>query len=490
MKTPLILCLLFICSYPNLCGQSYALVRSGEQRFYDTGLGHVSLEVAESSFDGDSLFTLATHWVHQDGDLSGCAYPDTSSWLGVQVRQAVNGTRILYTMTGAAITLYPSVDLDVSWVAYFSPDASWYLEASLVGFDQFEVLGNVEWVSTIQFQAYNDADGTPIDHWMNDEVVSIAQNSGLLEAPALANFPSPPPFSLPTHFSLSGMEGVAGVQNISWFEVFDFEPGDEIHYEALDVFMGEGSIHHVLLTYLARQDYLPDSIVYEVEVERWSYEGSNLWTANLTYDSTTVETHTIRANPGFDRLPYTPFINEGELGVSGHFLLLGDYHGFPAKFRPTGGDRFEFFSDLPEPCFFEMVDWACWGGGNSYYAKGLGAYSYCDNGAGQNNVSLKYFNKAGVEWGNPLSTEEFDRSTRTALRVFPNPARDRFRLEVSETHYPLTLRMYSPDGRLITRQVLHQPAMEADIPAGFRGMLILSATTTTGGQMHGKVVAE
>lgn len=480
---------LIVCACSSVHAQNYALIRSDEQRHYQAWEGHVGLEVSASIFDGDSLFTLATHWVHQDGDMAGCAYPDTASWLGTHVRIAADGTATLYALGGAELTLLPQAGLDDPWVAYMAPQGEWYLQGSVINYNQGEVLGTLEWVKVIGFQAFDDQDNV-VEHWMNNAYVAVAENSGLVEAPSLVNFPMPPPYSLPTQFALSGIEDQAGVQNLTWFEVFDFAPGDVIHYEELDVFMGEGSIRHVLLTYLTRQDYLPDSIVYEVEVERWSYEGSSLWTANLAYDSTTVETHTIRANPGFDRLPYTPLINEGELGISGHFLLLGDYHGFPAKFRPTGGDRFEFFSDLPEPCFFEMVDWACWGGGNSYYAKGLGAYSYCDNGAGQNNVSLKYFNKAGVEWGSPLSTEEFDRSTRTALRVFPNPARDRFRLEVSETHYPLTLRMYSPDGRLVARQVLHQPAMEADIPAGFRGMLIVSVTTTTGGQMHGKVVAE
>ncbi len=487
MKQSLLLALQVFSAIP-LLAQNYQLLYSHEQRHYQLGEGHLGLEVASVVFDGDSLYTLASHWIQDYSSNDGCHYPDTSAWLCSKVRIAADGTTTLYTFSGDELTLQVQSALNDTWVVYTDPVDEWYVEGTVANHYQDEVLGSQEWLKVIAFQAY-DAEGNTMEHWMNIASFTIAENGGLVQASPLGYFPFQS-FDLPLQLTLSGVEGQAGVQNLNWFEVFDFEVEDVIHYEEINVFMGEGNIKHYLVTYLSRQDFLPDSIVYEMEIEKWSYEGSGIWNADLTYDTTTVEEITIYANPGFDQLAYTPLVHETELEFMGDFLLLGDYQGFPAKYRPSGYTGFYLFEGFPHTCYLEAIDGTCWGGGNSYYVKCLGMYSFCDNGAGQNSVSLKYFNKQGVEWGKPLSTEDAYTGHRKMLRVYPNPVRESFRLEVSASHYPLSLHVLAADGRQLSRHVLRHPDEEIPVPVGYRGLLLLSATTHTGALMHAKLVVQ
>ncbi len=488
----LLLLILFTGLFFSALGQDYQLIKSNNQYLYDMAVGHAGLEVKEVEFDGDSIFWLAPHWIHLP-DSWGCAYPDSSSMLGRKVRIAADGTTVIYTAYDETITLLTQRNPgDGPWLAYTAADGSFYVEAVVSERVAENILGVVDSVKTFSFQSYS-SDGNANNPWIANLEVRIARNAGLVHSPQWGAFPGYSGYpAVEGNFDLSGIEGQAGIQNLKWFEVYDFEVDDEIHIEKSTFNFGEGYVEHTLFTYLSRQDF-PDSIVYEVEVARWYFSGT-LSDIEMVYQGTTIENQTIHSNPHFDALPASPVIDEPDPGSgysTGTYFKIGLYEGFPAKYLPSGGGM---YSEYPESdgCFTEVIDWGCFSGGHTYFVKGLGGpYSECSVGApSYSYTSLLYFNKSGVEWGSPLSTSASERLTAKALMAYPNPAAQSFRLNLTEEHYPLHLEMFDLSGRLIAARTLRSIGEEISLHGLAKGVVVLRAASRDGGIAYGKLAIE
>ncbi len=476
--------------YANIASaQAYQVIKSNEQRIYGYYSSNSYLEVREVDFDGDSIFWLAPHWL-ESTDFSNCIYPDTTSSLGTQVRIAENGITTFYTMADETITLHTQANTgDVPWLAYTAPDSSWYMEAFVSERVWENVLGTPDSVKTFKFAAYN-ADGTTMNQWITDQSIRIGKQMGLIKAPPISAFPEIAyALGAPWFDELIGIEGQVGIQDLKWFEVNDFQVDDEIHVENS---FGGASIEHVLKKYLSRQDF-PDSIVYEVEVSRWSNQGS-FPEINMQYQGTEIETQTIHSHSDFDKLPGVPIVMaDSSLGEPmGTYYQLGTYEDFPAKYMPGGSPGLSPSWDESLNCFSGIIDWPwCYYGGDAYYVKGLGGpYRTCDQIMSVSYSKLMYFNKSGEEWGSPLSTTAAERLSANALKVYPNPANESFRLGLEQGSYPLQLEVYEIGGRLLKHHTVNGPDDAVpvdDLPAG---MLLLQARERNGSVKFGKIVVQ
>lgn len=470
--------------------QPYQLLKSNEQRIYGAYSQTVGLEVLQVDFDGDSVFWPAPHWINE-AQFSECVYPDTSSGLGRSIRIAENGITTFHTLADEHFILHTLANPgDDPWTAYTAPDASWYLECFVSEHVLENVLGSPDSVKTFEFQAF-DSDGIPIDQWITGQSIRIGKQMGLIKAPHIGIFPEwTSTYGAYAFHQLLGIEGGGGLQNLKWFEVYDFQVDDEIHIERKVSNYGEGFIEHSLITYLSRQDF-PDSIVYETEVERWYYQG-NMQNVVMSYQGTTVEFQTVRSNAGFDALPATPVIDDYDpgWGVSGSYYQLHTYENFPAKFFPRGEPMYySVFEEFPG-CYWEGIDWGCFSGDHAYYVKGLGGpYSQCSSGAPSfQHTALMYFNKSGEEWGSPLSTSEGKRVDAVALKAYPNPSGNSFRLELPVESYPLQLSVYDLSGRELAAYNLNHPESEIQTRGLPRGMVLLHVSTSEGHTFHGKLL--
>ncbi len=472
--------------------QNYQLLKSNNQYLYHMAVGHAGLEVKQVEFDGDSIFWLAPHWIRLP-DEWGCAFADSSSMLGRKVRIAADGTTVLYTAYDETITLLTQRNPgDAPWIAYTAADGTFYIEAEVSARVAENILGVADSVKTFSFQSYN-SDGIANNPWISNLEIRIAKNTGLVHSPQWGAFPGYSGYpTVDGHFDLSGIEGQAGMQNIKQFDVYDFEIDDEIHIEQKTSNFGEGVVNQMIRRYLSRQDYA-DSVVYEVEVKRWTYQGS-MMNINLVYQGTTIESQTIRSNHDFDALPASPVVYEYDPGsgyYTGTYFKIGLYEGFPAKYLPAGGDM---FTEYPESdgCFLEIIDWGCFSGGHTYYVKGLGGpYSECSFGAPSfSHTKLMYFNKSGVEWGSPLSTTASERLSANALTAYPNPASESFRLGLMKESYPLQVELYDVSGRLLGSFTLNNADDLVRINGLPSGMLLIHARQRDGHTLFGKLMVK
>ena len=185
--------------------------------------------------------------------------------------------------------------------------------------ESISFLGLTDSVKTIGFQVY-DKQMNPLSHDLNKKTIMISKQYGAVRILNFYQFPDI--FQLNygywgrglTTYKLVGLSTPQlGVQNLSWFDVFDFQPGDEIH-TLLEKFSwhaeGSGSSinEQTIKRFLTRIDFT-DSIVYTYERRIFTLSVVDT-TPSILFVNDTAEM-VIRSNPGFDPLPGEVIMNEG-----------------------------------------------------------------------------------------------------------------------------------------------------------------------------------
>jgi hypothetical protein len=205
-------------------------------------------------------------------------------------------------------------------------------------------------------------------------------------------------------YALAGLTNpTVGARNLTWFDVNDFQAGDEIH--AIQKSSQFGSVqpastieNRTILKYLSRQDY-PDSIVYKVNkvVEIVKLSAGNIISRNY---SDRIIWNVIKFNVDFDKLP-----TESVLSNNTAFTYSMSLDTIISKTEPAVYSQISKYND------------SCWGilavdgcfPDYSYY-KGLGGPYYKCSGIGGNSEEnrLIYYKKASTTWGTPLVIKQPD----------------------------------------------------------------------------------
>jgi hypothetical protein len=316
-------------------------------------------------------------------------------------------------------------------------------------------------------------DGQPIFHWCNGENLKVAAYSGLVKSRAFRNFPEVDYLPQYAMYTLSGKEGIAGVQNITWRDVWDFQAGDELHYE---VFNTPALLYFITKiqtaeSYLARVDY-PDSTVYTIAIQTWSYSGPPEDINMQLVDSTIIQ-RTITDKPGFDGLALTPMVDSlAQFGIEGEAYYLMEYEGAPSKTQA-------FLLDIPNslPNCFQPSYTDCIG--YSYtYSKGLGGpYHYCSFSNWYiRSRQIVYSLKGGVATGEPLSIANPEAHSTKGILLYPNPAVQNFRILLPEESFPARATLMDMQGRTIRQVLLPNREAAVDVESLKPGIYMVNIT--------------
>lgn len=437
--------------------QVWAALNSGSQRVYS---GY-AVTIDEVFFDGDSVFIPGKNWSTFD---SFCYYADSTSILGREVRISASGTHRFILYDNDTLTLHFQENTSPPWIAYESDDA--IVQAVVSETAQEEVLGILQEVRTISLQMLND-DMEPIQAEVNAYEFRIGSESGLLAFPNLAAFPNF--FSTPSqNLYQAEIEGIfpdLGIQDLTTFDIYDFQPGDEIHYEEGTQSFADFDVTQYAEEILDRTDYA-DSIVYTIEVTTYTPDSP-------TPTGSWVESRTIEPDPLLDTPSGQSYVEEGALG----FLAWID-EGIHGTSKLTVHNDAVLGSNGLDDCFGEIIDYGCFQFGIDHYIKGLGGpYYQCVSGPTFSTwCELLYFDKDGTEWGVPLSADEI--LVRNDFRIFPNPAASEFRLEV-DTHFSLeAVRLVDMRGRTVKQ--FHGLLDRYPVDDLKSGIYILELTTKEG----------
>ncbi|MDD3685525.1 MAG: T9SS type A sorting domain-containing protein [Bacteroidales bacterium] len=418
MRFNLIVCLLILLSssYCNTFSQNYQSLNSGRTILYKNSEGTIRVvEPIGSIEETDSVLT-SFNVINQISD--DCYAPDAGSWIGKQVIIKSNGDNIFFNQNNDSILIKTSATLNQTWQIYH--DNSVIILAQVTDVDTLTFCGINDSIKTISFHVL-DLDMNPIAHELNYLSIILSKNYGLIRTLNFLYFPEntltgyehySPPLE---EYEICGIQSNAlCTQNLNYLDVYDFQPGDELHinYYRLTTCCDEST--QTILKYLEREDF-ENRIEYRVEREYFQ-QLSVYGTPSETYVHDTI-TEIYEPWAEFDLLPGEIIFNEN---LAYCFKMIDGEH--PLKTPLDKGGIIE----LSEPdCWSLPVFEGCSTG--NYIKKLGGPYFHCETSESITIKELVYYSSGGETWGEPLIISKIEENNlKNKVSIFPNPANNSF----------------------------------------------------------------
>lgn len=397
----------------------------------------------------------------------GCWTANGASWLGDKVTEHPDGKTqfIFYPFSPSdsndVYTIYTQAGIGESWRFYNYHNGLQYIEATV---DRIELVDFPELVDYVKVIVLNckDATGQPVANPINGEYLMLGMNYGLLRLPKFDEVSYYPKF-----YSFIGKTNPnSGYPAPKTMEIFDFQPGDELHVAGYSESYNYGGTYSTtsVSRYLSRFDYPSgDSVHYTLEYCSLYYTKNNSGEESYSYSMDTIDQTISPSNtPQFDMEPLEPVLIPETgwwtypfAGVSGYSQHYPE--GIPFK----AFDYLMMWSDDGNGCLWPVTfDGFCYY--HTLYFKGLGGpYYHCDDPIywGKEYRDLRYFKKGDLSWGTPLSCDSLmevglkEHTDDIIIKLFPNPANDYVTITApSRNQLPAIFQLFDNTGRVILEQ--------------------------------------
>lgn len=419
---------------------------------------------------------------------AGCISPYKASWIGEKVIVKPDGANLFFNRAGDTITIKTNARLNETWIAFQRAD-TFRVEASVQAAELGTVLGLSDSVKTIAFRLL-DQQGNTVDHALNKLKVKISKTHGFVETLNFYLFPDifvKSPHDMLMSYTLVGLTNPkVGVQNLTWFDVNGFNPGDELHVQEHN--FGDPYFYlpvreydnRCIYKYLERTNYA-DSIVYRYarkqSIKTVYTDSSTLVTYNDTVHSVVL------ANPGFDKLPGEPIFDNNSA-----YQMYMRNEEFLMKVIPSAMN--EFYSGNGK-CWSTIAGEGCLP--EMRYIDGLGGpYYYCYGYVGDSEErKLVYYKKGETEWGEKLViTGVQNLKTHAGLQVFPNPARNVVTFQLNDDAGIHEVRIYNQNGSLVTTEQFKGSSCKIKLTGYKNGIYFYKLTSSTSTVYSGKLVVD
>lgn len=472
--------------FVNLSAQNYQTVYSHRIAYFDNQYGNVKcIRIDSAQYDTDSVFFPFSTIQQLDYE---CFTPYGPSWIGEKVI-VMDSMNLFFNLKKDTIRIKTSARLNESWMA-FDLENSIKILATVSGFDTLTFLGLKDSVKTIGFQVY-DHTMTPVEHAVNDLTIAISKNFGLIKTVNFFLFPSCE-FSYLweslEEFNLIGLsEPKTGIQNLTWFEVFDFQKGDEVHtvYTISDWGSGNGysKTTKTILKYLSRADQLPESIAYDADRKQSIFY---YWqdSSSLTFLQDTC-TITINPNKEFDKLPGEPVVSEHEAYYNFMFT--------DSLLSKTVASAYEYiWPGYNDSCWSNCCIDGCF---SSYsYIKALGGpYFSCTNfiSIGGEELKMVYYRKGSKTWGTPLVISDIPEADEIVdLEIYPNPATDMIWIKMTSSSLPADFEITDLNGKTLLQKEIHSVLTQVKISDDLHGFYLYRIIQKSEIIHNGKLLVE
>ncbi|MPM48053.1 hypothetical protein SDC9_94775 [bioreactor metagenome] len=339
--------------------------------------------------------------------------------------------------------------LNESWNLFRRPDIT--IVATVTKWDTATVMTVVDSVKTITLKVY-DMSMSPLPHRLDGATIALSKNYGLTKT---LNFHSVPELKYTSadyetdKLNLVGITNPElGVQNVKWFDVFDFQEGDEFHYVDWDsylMFGGSASERKYIIKILKRENFT-DSIRYTVDTESLLKYKQNVSSDYVTTYNRYQGTNVVYENHEFDREPGTLVFNEDST-----VLYATSNFGF------NGWGQTETYYN-ENNCWKKprIIDDAC---NFSTFARGRGeilSSAGCWSDQAYSESRQVYYRKGTESWGVPLVlTGIRDVEGQQAVDVYPNPVSDDLFVYVTGFSKSCTFELLDAQGRLVQQTSLN-----------------------------------
>jgi hypothetical protein len=427
----------------NALGQDYQSIKSNRIALFENQYGNISsIRIDSVKIETDSVLYPFT--VIQQLDYN-CYSPLIASWIGAKVIINESGENYFFNKHNDTIRIETKARLNDKWIAFKIKD-SVTIEASVTGHDTMNFLGLKDSVKTIGFQAF-DKNMVVLDLEINEMNIQISKNYGCIKTFNFYLFPniqddySDDQFE---EYSLIGLSNPkAGIQNLTWFEVNDFQVGDELHVldesSCWDFDNGSAETNKAIYKYIERTDYL-DSIVYHFSRKQSIF---TQWTdsSSIKYYSDTLKA-VIKTDSLFDKLPGESIV---DTDIAYNYSMTNESP--ISKTKPNNVSIFQFSGDS---CWRMPIADGCFS--DYKYIKGLGGPYYSCTHAfclGGEDRKLVYYKKGENIWGNPLIiTGLSDIESVDKIKIYPKPAVDFIYISLEKSLSECFIYIYDIQGKL------------------------------------------
>jgi len=337
-----------------------------------------------------------------------------------------------------------------------------HLNASVTKIYADTLLGVEDSVQEISFQAYNIG-GDSVPHIMNGKQIVLGKLLGLLEWFDIHLFPNDT-----TRYFLAGKSHLQiGIQLVPALEMFDFDIGDEFHYDNENSW---GHWYHTMKTVLEKTIYGDvDSIVYKYErcyVEYRPQPPPNTFFIHDTIIETIDLTNWYWLEL-FNKLP-DEFIRLDEYSAHKYFRKIGSHEN-----RVMVAISYLDYNYYSQNCWRD--NWP----DMQYYEefhceKGLGYTYYITREVlgsgfiGEYISSLVYYRKGSEVWGTPWASDcftlvgvDYHEAPDVSLSIYPNPASGS--IISIKTDHPGELTILDLQGKSRLRQAITEPTTTIDV---------------------------
>jgi hypothetical protein len=435
-----------------LIAQDFQAVNSGRIAFFKNQSGNVKcVQIDSAKFQVDSIYYLFSNIQQLDFD---CYTPYGDSWMGKKIIVGNKDYDYFFNKTHDTIKIKKNAVLNENWVAYELINSIKVI-AEVIKYDTLSFLWQKDTVKTIGFQVYDEF-MSPVSHDLNNKLIILSKNYGLIKTLNFYLFPDYETeyflnYQLEEYDLIGLSNPKLGIQNLEWFDVHDFQVGDELHifYEVsdyLDEEYGYSITKKTIDKYLERINY-DDSIVYFIERKQSKHFTKNDSDSyEFVYDTIKL---VIIQNLIFNKLPGDPIISEYE--AYAYFMTIDNNisktePSYPEQIWPTYNDS----------CWSNCCADGCF---PAYkYIKGLGGpYYECSNAfslGGMEN-KLVYYKKGQIIWGKPLIiTGNSEISIESEIEFYPNPTKEIVWMKTISTNLPYFIELLNLKGQiLMTKEI-------------------------------------
>ena len=437
-----------------------------------------TLKIDSCKFINDSIL-FPSRTLQLIGDE--CYDPFGGGWAGKKI--IINDEwNYFFNDENDTVKIKTNAVLNETWNLFLKPDIT--ITATVTNLDTITVLGVIDSVKTITLHVFdNTMKQQP--HELEGTTIAISKHFGLTKTLNFTYFPTVkfrPADYVTKNLNLIGITNPKlGQQNIKWFDVFDFQEGDEFHYinSSNSLMSGGSAFEKKYIIRIVKRENFEDSIRYTENIETLlNYKQNTSSDYITTYDNQQV-TNIVYKNAEFDHEPGIPiFQNDSS--------MLVVYPSFSVNSSPE-----MYFKE--NDCWHRsnVIDDAC---NYTSYAKGRGliaSNSGCWEWQSSDNTQQVYYKKDSSTWGTPLLLTDINElSELSEIKVYPNPIADKIYVYMNDFSRSYSFELLDAKGETIKKTELNTNSNIINLEKLNRGVYFYRLTMDNKQIKSGKIIKE
>jgi hypothetical protein len=349
-----------------------------------------------------NIFEFNKTWNTED---RSCIKPNGPSWLGYKMA-IINNQFLFFNQNNDTIYYHPSSNLGTTWRFYTFEDSS-YILAKISSKIVETFLNTSDSMIEYSFTTY-DKNNNTITSQLDNQTLKISKNYGSITILEYLTFPV-----ITVKSSLIGTsKNNLGKTYLTLKQTFDFEIGDEFHYEKFSYTTSPddnktNSIHKILDKKYSNNR---DTVYYQIKRATYFYYANKADKNHLLIDTLNVN-YFINEK---QYLPEEPILNYASNESTGREIIKNSLNN--RRFFNVGSTHKH---NSNNGCWYELhID----PGYNITYGEGLGFFSYDTyQFPGNSNENMVYYKKGVETWGVPFDNLSIEKIEKPSISVFPNP---------------------------------------------------------------------